>query len=276
MSAPLLAIREARIEYPVRKASSLRRRTQRAVDDVSLELGAGEFVAIVGESGSGKTSLANAIFGLVPLAAGEISLRGERIDHLSARRARRLRRGAQMVLQDPYDSLDPTLTVAEIVAEPLIVYGIGSRGDGSRERLVDEVLESVGLSPATDFRDRHPHQLSGGQRQRVGIAACLVVTPDLLVADEPVSMLDVSVRAGILDLLDRQRQESETAILMITHDLPTAAAYCDRMVVMKDGAVVEQGPVAQVVENPRDPYTVELMRVTPRLRQETRGVARMP
>lgn len=263
----MLKISDATVEYSVRKPGTLRRHLQKAVDSVSLELCAGEFVAIVGESGSGKSSLANAIFGLVPLAAGEILLRGERIDHLSRRQARRLRRGAQLVLQDPYDSLNPTMTVGEIVEEPLAIYGIGGRRERSRRDLVDEVLRTVGLNPPEEFRARRPHELSGGQRQRVGVAACLAVGPDLLVADEPVSMLDVSVRAGILDVLDRQRAERGTAILMITHDLPTAAAYCDRMIVMKDGVIVEQGSVTEVVEHPKDPYTAELMRVTPKLRR---------
>jgi peptide/nickel transport system ATP-binding protein len=272
----VLKISAATVEYSVRRPGAFRHHLEKAVDSVSLELSAGEFVAVVGESGSGKSSLANAIFGLVPLAGGEILLRGERIDHLSRRQARRLRRGAQLVLQDPFDSLNPTMTVGEIIAEPLAIYGLGG-GRGECRDLVDEVLATVGLNPAAEFRDRRPHELSGGQRQRVGVAACLAVGPDLLVADEPVSMLDVSVRAGILDVLDKQRAERGTAILMITHDLPTAAAYCDRMIVMKDGVIVEQGTVTEVIDHPKDPYTAELLRVTPKLRQrhqDEAGVSR--
>jgi peptide/nickel transport system ATP-binding protein len=269
----VLDIREATIEYRGRG----RRAHHRAVDHVTLSLAAGEFVAIVGESGSGKTSLASAIFGLARLTSGEIHLGGERIDDLSGGAARRLRRGAQLVLQDPYDALDPDMSVAQLVAEPLVIYGIAARDPIARTALVDHALGAVGLTPVAEFRVRRPHELSGGQRQRVSIAAALVVEPSLLVADEPVSMLDVSVRAGVLDVLDRRRVEHGTAILMITHDLPTAAAYCDRIVVMKDGRIVEQGPAQRLVAAPQHDYTRELLTVMPRLRdQPTRGVARIP
>jgi peptide/nickel transport system ATP-binding protein len=261
----LLEIREATIDYRVR-SMGWRRRHRSAVRGVSLSLAPGEFTAIVGESGSGKTSLAGAIFGLVPLSAGEIWLGGQRIDHLARRDARRVRRGAQLVLQDPYDALDPDMSVEQLIAEPLEVYGIAPGAPAARAQLVDEALAGVGLVPVADFRGRRPHQLSGGQRQRVSIAAALVVKPSLLVADEPVSMLDVSVRAGVLDVLDRRRTEDGTAVLMITHDLPTAAAYCDRLIVMKEGAIVEEGPAQELVRAPVHEYTRELMSVTPKLR----------
>ena len=188
---------------------------------------------------------------------------GTDIARLSERQLRPLRRTVQMIYQDPYESLDPRFRVRESVEEPMLVHGIGgSRAE--REAKAVDVLERVGLSPARMYLERFPHELSGGQRQRVAIAAALVLGPGLLLADEPVSMLDVSVRAGVLSLLDTLRRDGDMGILMITHDLSTAARFADRIAVMYLGRIVEHGPASDVVRNPQHPYTKALLSVVPK------------
>jgi peptide/nickel transport system ATP-binding protein len=260
---PLLAVRDLVTRYPLRGGGPFRgRRWARAVDGVSFEVRAGEMVALVGESGCGKTTTAQSVLRMVEPADGQVLLDGRDITHLSDRDLRPLRREMQMVYQDPYESLDPRFKAWQTVEEPLLVHGIGgSRTE--RRALVDEALERVGLSPAELFADRYPHQMSGGQRQRLAIATSVVLNPRLLVADEPVSMLDVSVRAGVLDLLDGLRKDSDTGILMITHDLSTAAHFADRIAVMYFGRIVEAGPAREVVRDPRHPYTKALLSVVP-------------
>jgi oligopeptide/dipeptide ABC transporter ATP-binding protein len=233
----------------------------RAVDDVSFSIRSGELLALVGESGSGKTTTAQAILRLVKPEAGAIRFRGEDVIGLSGRGLRTLRRHVQLIFQDPYESLDPRFRVRGTIEEPLLVHGVGD-GKADRDRRVGEALERAGLTPAELFVDRYPHELSGGQRQRVAIAASLVLNPELLVADEPVSMLDVSVRAGILALLDELR-DSGLGILMITHDLSTAAHFADRIAVMYLGRIVEEGPARDVVHHPKHPYTKALLSVVP-------------
>ena len=233
----------------------------RAVDGVSFSLRKGEMLALVGESGSGKTTTAQSILRLVEPESGTIRFLGEDISKVSSRRMRTLRRYAQLLFQDPYESLDPRFRVRATVEEPLLVHNEGG-GHAEREQRVREALTRAGLTPPELFIDRYPHELSGGQRQRVAIAASLVLDPQLLLADEPVSMLDVSVRAGILALLDGLRQ-SGLGILMITHDLSTAAHYADRIAVMYLGRIVEEGPAREVVTNPKHPYTKALISVVP-------------
>jgi peptide/nickel transport system ATP-binding protein len=234
----------------------------RAVDGVSFTVDGGEMLALVGESGSGKTTTGQAAMRLVERTGGVVKFKGRDIYSLTARDLRRVRQQMQPVYQDPYESLDPRYTVRRVVEEPLRIHHLGV-GAGERTELVIQALERVGLTPAEAFLDRLPHELSGGQRQRVSIAAALVLGPDLLVADEPVSMLDVSVRAGILDLLDRLRGAG-LGILMITHDLSTASHYADRIAVMYLGRIVEIGPSRTVITDPRHPYTRALLSVVPR------------
>ncbi len=267
-SAALLEVENLRVLYPVRRtlgqaATRQPRAVVRAVDGVSLRLGRGEMTALVGESGCGKTSTAQAILGMVPPAAGSIRLNGTELAGLGERQLRPIRRQVQMIYQDPYESLDPRFRVRETVEEPMLVHGIGGTRARRRELAV-EALERTGLAPADMFLDRYPHELSGGQRQRVAIAAALALGPDLLLADEPVSMLDVSVRAGVLALLDTLRRDGDMGILMITHDLSTAAHFADRIVVMYLGRIVEQGPAREVVRNPQHPYTRALLSVVPK------------
>ena len=241
----------------------LRRRGHevRAVDDVSLRVDEGEVFAIVGESGCGKTSTVQTIMRMVDPAAGTILLDGTDITTLPERRLRPLRRAVQMVYQDPYESLDPRFTVRDTMLEPLLVHE-RSLSKEAREARITDALHTVGLTPAEGYLGRYPHELSGGQRQRVAIAAALVCGPRLLIADEPVSMLDVSVRAGILELLGSLCARG-LGIIMITHDLATAAHFADRIAVMYLGRIVEQGPVDDVVRTPRHPYTRALLSVVP-------------
>jgi oligopeptide/dipeptide ABC transporter ATP-binding protein len=254
----------ARFPIPRGVVGALRGRPKlavRAVDGVSFNVREGELLALVGESGSGKTTTAQTILRLVKPEAGSIRFHGEDVTGISGRRLRTLRRHVQLIFQDPYESLDPRFRVRSTVEEPLLVHGEGD-GKADRERRVREALERAGLTPAELFLDRYPHELSGGQRQRVAIAASLVLNPQLLVADEPVSMLDVSVRAGILSLLDELRR-SGLGIIMITHDLSTAAHFADRIAVMYLGRIVEEGPAREVVHAPKHPYTKALLSVVP-------------
>ena len=262
----LLEVRDLVVRYPVHRGivGALRRRPKQeihAVEGVSFELGRGEMLALVGESGCGKTTTAQAILRLVD-AEGEVILDGRDLSTISAGQLRPLRRRVQVIYQDPYESLDPRFRVRDAVEEPLIIHGIGGAKE-ERRAVVRSALERVGLTPPDLFMDRYPHELSGGQRQRVAIAAALVLEPELLVADEPVSMLDVSVRAGVLSLLDDLRK-SGLAILMITHDLSTAAHFADRIAVMYLGRIVEEGPAREIVQNPQHPYTKALMSVVPK------------
>jgi oligopeptide/dipeptide ABC transporter ATP-binding protein len=286
----LLEVDDLVVRYPIPRGlvGSLARRPQQAVhavDGVSLRVGRGELLALVGESGCGKTSTAQAVMRLVEADAGEIRFEGNDLTPLGTRELRPLRRRIQMVYQDPYESLDPRLRVRQAVEEPLVIHRLGGSKQ-ERRRRVHEALARVELTPPELFLERYPHELSGGQRQRVAIAAALVLEPVFLVADEPVSMLDVSVRAGVLGLLDRLKRDG-LGILMITHDLSTAARFADRIAVMYLGRVVEEGPAVEVVRNPRHPYTRALLSVVPRrdprdrrkveiLRGETPDAVRIP
>ena len=263
----LLEVDELVVHYPVGRGivGTMARRpreTVRAVDGVSFTLERGELLALVGESGCGKTTTAQTVLRLLEPVGGRITFHGEDITSLGQRELRPLRRQMQIVYQDPYESLDPRLTVRKAVEEPLLIHRAGG-SKAERAELVQDALERVELSPPGLFLDRYPHELSGGQRQRVAIAAAIVLGPELLVADEPVSMLDVSVRAGVLALLDRLRRDG-LGVLMITHDLSTAAHFADRIAVMYLGRIVEEGPAASVVSDPQHPYTKALLSVVPR------------
>jgi peptide/nickel transport system ATP-binding protein len=266
--SPLLEVRDLVVRYPVRRGivGALRREPRRsvhAVDGVSFSIRRGEMLALVGESGCGKTSTAQAILRMIDPVSGSIAVDGRDITRLSHRDLRRTRRAVQMIYQDPYESLDPRFRVRQAIEEPMLIHRVG--GDrADRARRISEALGRVELTPPAMYLDRFPHELSGGQRQRVAIAAGLVLDPALLVADEPVSMLDVSVRAGVLRLLDGLRRAGDLGVVMITHDLSTAARFADRIAVMYLGRIVEEGPARDVVRDPRHPYTRALLSVVPK------------
>ncbi len=242
-----------------------------AVDGVNFDLRQGEVLALVGESGCGKSTLALTLLGLEKATSGTIRFEGQDVTYIDGAPLKALRRKIQMIFQDPYESLNPTQTIGEIIAEPLIVHGIAS-STNDRDKRVTRALEDSGLKPASIYIDRYPHELSGGQRQRVVIAGALVLEPVLLLADEPVSMLDVSIRAEILNLLLELRQSRGISVLIITHDLGTVSYFADRVAVMYLGRIVEIGPTREVLDNPRHPYTKALLSVVPvpnpRLRRE--------
>lgn len=227
----------------------------RAVDDVSLSLARGETLAVVGESGSGKTTVGRCIVRLLEPTGGSVVLLGRDISRLSRRAVRPLRRQMHIVFQDPYSSLNPRMTIGRIVAGPLANYGLFGRRE--RRARVSTMLERVGLRP--ELQDRYPHSLSGGQRQRVAIARALIAGPTLLVADEPISALDASVQASMLNLLVDLQREMRFACLFITHDLSAAQFLADRIAVMYLGQVVESGTRDEVFSAPRHPYTQSLL-----------------
>lgn len=242
-----------------------------AVDGVSLTLRRSEVLALVGESGCGKTTLGLVLMGLEEPTEGTVVFEGRDITHLNDHQRKDLRRKIQMVFQDPYESLNPTQTVAEIVHEPLLVHDIGITQQERDER-VKKAMEDAGLKPAEIFLKRFPHELSGGQRQRVVIAAALVLEPELIIADEPVSMLDVSIRAEVINLLAELRISRQIAVIFITHDLGSVGFFADRVAVMYLGRIVEVGTMLDVLEKPQHPYTKALISVipvpNPRLRHE--------
>ncbi len=264
-STPAISVQDVRRDYR-RSRTSLRHPAPvvHAVRGVSFDIARGERFGIVGESGSGKSTLLRIIAALDQPTGGRVQVDGADVSGLPERRLRPLRRQLQVVFQDPMGSLDPRMRVRDIVAEPLVAQGLPGRSDR-----VAELLGSVGL-PA-DAADRYPHQFSGGQRQRISIARALAPSPTILLADEPVSALDVSVRAQVLNLIADLVEELDLTLIFVSHDLSVVRHVCDRVAVMKDGEVLEIGPTAQVYDDPQHPYTRQLLRAVPNLRRALAG-----
>ena len=256
----LLTLEGIEMEFRAR-TRFLRTVPVRALSGISLTLARGETVAVVGESGSGKTTLGRVCLRLLKPTAGRVSLDGEDITQLGDSQLQPFRRRAQGIFQDPYSSLDPYMNVAQIVEEPLLIHH-QKDGTDRRER-VHRALDEVKLRPTEEFAAKYPHMLSGGQRQRVAIARALVLQPELVVADEPVSMIDASSRAEILYLLRELQERHGTAYLYITHDIATARHFSHRIAVMYLGRIVELGPTGEVIENPLHPYTQALLEAVP-------------
>ncbi|MEV0313015.1 ABC transporter ATP-binding protein [Nonomuraea fuscirosea] len=231
----------------------------RAVDGLSLEIGQGEVLGLVGESGSGKSTVGKCVLRLTEPTSGSIELNGTDITHLSRRAMRPLRRDVHMVFQDPFSSLNPRFSIEQIVGEPLLRHKVCDRRETAGR--VAAMLEKVGLRQ--EMRKRYPHELSGGQRQRVGLARALILEPKLVVADEPVSALDVSVQASVLNLITDLQRDMGFSCLFITHDLSVVEFLADRIAVMYLGRIVESGPTAEIFAQPRHPYTQALLSAAP-------------
>jgi microcin C transport system ATP-binding protein len=270
-AAVMLSGEDVKVWFPIKKGV-LRRTVDhvRAVDGVTLSVREGHTVGVVGESGSGKTTLGMALLRL-ERSSGTIAFDGRDIQDLQSNDMRPLRREMQVVFQDPYGSLSPRMSIAEIVAEGLAVHGIGDRRE--RDELVVQALEEVGVDP--DWRHRYPHEFSGGQRQRIAVARALVLKPRFIVLDEPTSALDMSVQAQIVDLLRELQEKHKLAYLFISHDLKVVRALADDVIVLRAGKVVEQGTADEIFDNPKDPYTQALMAAAFELKAVESGVVSM-
>ena len=257
---PLVVVNNLRVHFPIRRGLMRKQvGAVRAVDDVSFTVEKGETLGVVGESGCGKSTTGLAVLKLLEITAGSVFFRGQKLTHLSEPELRPLRRHMMMIFQDPYSSLNPRLTVGAIVGEPLSVHNVGRAAD--RGARVSELLRLVGLNPA--FINRYPHEFSGGQRQRIGIARALATSPDFIVADEPISALDVSIQAQVVNLMSDLKEQLGLTYLFIAHDLSMVRYISDRVAVMYLGKIVEIGARKQVFDEPLHPYTRALLSAVP-------------
>jgi len=257
----LLTVTDLQKHFPIRAGILIERQVGevKAVDGVSFHIERGETLGLVGESGSGKSTTGYCILQLLKPTGGSVLFDGNELTTAGREEMRRLRREMQIVFQDPYSSLDPRMTVGDIVSEPLVVHSIGSRRD--RSARVRELLDVVGFNPG--FTNRYPHEFSGGQRQRIGIARALALNPKLIVCDEPVSALDVSIQAQIINLLKDLQHDFGLTYLFIAHDLAVVRSMSDRIAVMNKGQIVEIGPAEDVYTNPQEDYTKALLSAVP-------------
>ncbi len=264
---PLLEVHDLKVHFSLR-GSFLQRMLGRdtgsvkAVDGVTFKLQRGEVLGLVGESGSGKTTLSRAVLSLVKVTGGSIAFNGETISGLSERQFRPLRKRLQLIFQDPHASLNPAMTILDAVGHPLRIHHI-AKGDVEVRRLVSQSLERVGLVPVQRFLYKYPSDLSGGQKQRAVLARAIILGPELVIADEPVSMLDMSVRAKMLELMGDLKRDLGLTYLYVTHDLATARYFCDRIAIMYLGRIVEMGSAAEIYGKPRHPYTKALLEAIP-------------
>ena len=262
MGAALVEVRDLVKHFPLARGVGVRRAAGavHAVDGVSFQVRHGETLGIVGETGCGKTTAARMMLRLLEPTSGEIAFDGEDITRAAGARLKALRRDMQMIFQDPYSALDPRQTAGSIIAEPFAIHGL-RRGAGERRRAVQELMEQVGLNP--EHYNRHPHEFSGGQRQRIGVARAIALRPKLIVADEPVSALDVSIQAQILNLLRALQRELGLTIVFIAHDLAVVRHMCDRIAVMYLGKIVELATADELCARPQHPYTAALLEAVP-------------
>lgn len=265
MTKSLLEVRDLSMHFPLGMGKKLH-----ALDELDLTLGEGRIVAVVGESGSGKSTLLRCIARVHEPSGGTIRVRGEDVGRLRGRALRKYRSAVQVVFQDPFGAINPAHPIRYQLDRAISLH-TGLRGQARLQRR-RELLESVGLRPAESFEDRYPHELSGGQRQRVCIATAVAGAPSVLLADEPVSMLDVSLRAGVLGLLDELRRKSNVALLLVTHDLASAGTLADETLVLYAGQSVEQAPTSVLLSTPRHPYTQLLVSATPDPRAQPRRI----
>jgi oligopeptide transport system ATP-binding protein len=258
---PLLSVRGLKKYFPVKRGLLIDHTVDwvKAVDDVSFDIYPGETLGLVGESGSGKSTTGYCVLQLLKPTEGSVKFLGQELTTMKAKELREMRREMQIVFQDPYASLNPRMTVGDIVGEPLVIHGIGDRA--SRRRSAQRLLEVVGFNP--DFINRYPHEFSGGQRQRIGVARALALNPRLIICDEPVSALDVSIQAQILNLLKDLQQEFNLAYLFVAHDLAVVRTMSDRIAVMNKGKIVEEGEAESVYSDPKNEYTKALLAAVP-------------
>ena len=273
MTEPVLSVRDLHVEFPVRKG------VLRAIDGISFDIAAGEVLGVVGESGAGKSITGSAIIGLLEppgrISGGSVHLHGERIDNLPPERMRQVRgKRIGMIFQDPLTSLNPLYTIGRQLTETILTH-LPVSPDEARKRAIG-LLEDVGIPAAASRIDAYPHQFSGGMRQRVVIALALAAEPELVIADEPTTALDVSVQAQIISVIKRLCDERGVAVMLITHDMGVIAETADRVAVMYSGRLAELGPVADVVKNPHHPYTVGLMGSIPSLEGDADRLIQIP
>jgi peptide/nickel transport system ATP-binding protein/oligopeptide transport system ATP-binding protein len=262
MAENILEVRDVVKHFPITQGIIFQRQigAVQAVDGVSLSVKAGETLGLVGESGCGKSTTARVIMRLLEPTSGTIEFEGDDISHIRGERLKALRREMQMIFQDPYSSLNPRKTIGSIIAEPFAVHGLHT-GEGERRRAVQGLMDRVGLNP--EHYNRYPHEFSGGQRQRIGVARAIALNPKVIVADEPVSALDVSIQAQVLNLLRELQRELGLTLIFIAHDLSVVRYMCDRVAVMYLGQIVELATSEQLYAHPRMPYTGALMSAVP-------------
>ncbi|HEX5853117.1 MAG TPA: ATP-binding cassette domain-containing protein [Solirubrobacteraceae bacterium] len=270
MSA-LVEVRDLVKHFPTSRGIVLRRNggAVRAVDGVSFDIEQGETLGIVGETGCGKSTTARLVMRLLEASGGEVRFEGHDITRLKGGALKTVRREMQMIFQDPYSSLNPRKTIGSIIGEPFAIHGLNT-GGGERRKAVQELMETVGLNP--EHYNRYPHEFSGGQRQRVGVARALALKPKLLIADEPVSALDVSIQAQVLNLLRDLQSEFGLTVVFISHDLSVIRYMCDRIAVMRTGKIVELASNEALFRTPGDPYTRELLASVPGARRDRRTI----